>query len=138
MNICIMNTDKWKKQIGKRIKLKSQYINSSGEAILLRNITTLEGEVFRDHIWLPSTKKFEKLNLMKNDQIIFEGKINTYYKGHEPEKIYGVYLYRHDQVLVPDITVKNINILEVIRYVPEPENELENKDELSDENASAI
>lgn len=107
--------DRW--EIGKRYVFKAKYINSNENAILFRQIVS-DGYLFRDHLWIPSTKKFEKLKLNENDEIIFSGKVNNYYKGHEPEKLFGYYIYKHDQVLVPDITIKNIYIMDVIRYIP--------------------
>lgn len=108
----------FEEQIGKEFLFQANYITNSGDAVLLRHIVAVHhDQLFRDHVWLPTSKKFEQLKLTENEQIIFRATVNWYSKGHEPEKIYGTYLYKHDQQLVKDLTLKNIkNPMRVPEY----------------------
>ena len=47
--------------------------------ILLDNVIDIDTNVeFRDHVWIKSTKRFEKLNLKKGDKVLFTARVEEY------------------------------------------------------------
>lgn len=47
--------------------------------ILLENVIDTDTNVeFRDHVWIKSTKRFEKLNLKNGDKVFFTARVEEY------------------------------------------------------------
>lgn len=102
----------WESQIGKRHSFQAKFVFQNNKAALLRRIVSIDGTLFRDHLWIPKAKKFK---LIENGDIIeFSAKVNRYWKGHPGVKMNGYYLYDIDQQLVSALTLTNINTLYVI------------------------
>ena len=48
--------------------------------MLLRDVVTLDGKRFREHMWLPYTKRFKRLKLRQGQSVQFKGKLKQYRK----------------------------------------------------------
>ena len=69
--------------IFKRYGLKSGYKGPSTETILLASIRNAENRLVADHCWFNLTKGFEKLEPLKDGDLIrFEARVKKYEKGY--------------------------------------------------------
>jgi len=66
---------------------KTGYMGDSLETLLFTNVCDFAGNVLTDHIWLNSTKGFEKLDLQIGNIVIFEARVKSYSKGYKGRDI---------------------------------------------------
>lgn len=66
--------------MGKPIELIGVYKYNNGNHMLLHDVVTMDGRPFRDHMWLPYTKRFRKLRLRPDQSVRFKGKLAQYRK----------------------------------------------------------
>lgn len=66
--------------MGKPIELIGVYKRHNGKHMLLRDVVTTDGRPFRDHMWLPYTKRFRRLKLRPDQTVHFKGKLAQYRK----------------------------------------------------------
>jgi hypothetical protein len=50
--------------------------------LLLVDVKTLEGKIVADHIWFTQRKRFEIMGLVPGDQVQFNARVDTYWKGY--------------------------------------------------------
>jgi len=101
----------WFEQISREYVFKATYMSSKDGHMRLIDISTDAGVYFRDHIYLPYTKRFKRLELERFDVIRFRAKVNSYRKKHPA----FVNLPRHPKRLVRMICLTNIHVLGVQR-----------------------
>ena len=53
------------------------------QTVLLLNIKDEKNNVVCDHLWFNMTKGFEKLKLIKGDEIKFNARVQSYEKGYK-------------------------------------------------------
>ena len=94
----------WNVLISKRYTFIATFVHRSGTQILLRDVYRIDGIQFRDHLFLPYTAKFRRLDLKHGDTIRICGKINRYYKRREGYD--GI--PRHRGILNPQLEITNI------------------------------
>jgi len=70
----------WDEMIGKRVRFVAVYTGCTRKGLLLHDVATQAGDSFRDHMWLPNTKRFRKLRLRAGMQISFKAKVKRYRK----------------------------------------------------------
>jgi hypothetical protein len=79
----------WDEMIGKRVSFVARYSGGNRRHMLLHGVETAAGDVLRDHMWLPYTKRFKKLALRRGQYIAFAGKVKKYRK-HDGTWQWGV------------------------------------------------
>ncbi len=97
--------DYWQARISKRYTFTAIYVYHNGTQMLLCDVCRVDGLLFRDHLFLPYTGKFKRLDLKHGDTIRITGKVNRYYKRGEGQR----HVPRHLAILKEDVEITNIS-----------------------------
>lgn len=66
-----------------RYGTKSAYRGYPIVTLLFENVRDKHGDIFSDHIWFTTNKTFEKYSFNEGDNIVFDARVKTYYKGYK-------------------------------------------------------
>ena len=70
---------------------KTTFNGNHIRTVLLRNLTTTDGELLTDHQWLLENLGFQKLNLRYGEKVSFSAVVQRYFKGRNIPDERGVY-----------------------------------------------
>lgn len=101
----------WNKHIGKQYIFTAQYENTQRGKMLLLNIRRQDGELLRQHLLIPYTRRFRKQSLNKGDTLTIRAKVNRYFKKHPHYQ----HLPRHPTRLITKWQLTNIHIIKIER-----------------------
>ncbi|PSN80991.1 hypothetical protein C8B47_03690 [filamentous cyanobacterium CCP4] len=105
------NLMNWNDHIGKQYIFTAQYkLNQRGKMLLL-DVRRQDGELLREHLLIPYTRRFKKQALKRGDTLTLRGKVNRYYKKPPDEK----HAYRNPKTLIAKIQITNIHIIHIER-----------------------
>lgn len=107
---------RWWEQISRRFAFYATILKRSHDGyLLLGDIHTTDGIFFRDHLWVPNTKKFNKLGLDAGDDIFFSAKVNQYMSKPTVE-INGFYVYDDIEKWERKLELTNLNSIEKLGF----------------------
>lgn len=65
-----------------RFGIKKNYHGFAESTICLSNVTDVDGNILKDHIWFSVGKNIGKLKLSENEVIKFDARVSGYTKGY--------------------------------------------------------
>ena len=101
----------WNDHIGKEYIFTAQYALHQKGKMLLRDIRRQDGELLRQHLLIPYTRRFRKHELSSGDLLTVRAKVNRYYKLRPEHKGKR----RHPKLLTPKMQITNIHIIKIER-----------------------
>ena len=105
------NLMNWHDHIGKEYIFTAQYRLTQRGKMLLLDVRRQDGELLREHLLIPYTRRFKKKYLNRGDILRFRGKVNRYFKKHPAFK----HLPRHHSRLITKLQLTNIHIINIKR-----------------------
>ena len=99
-----MTTIDWANRISKRHTFTAIYVHNNGTQMLLRDVYCTNGQLFRDHLFIPYTARMKRLALQRGDCVRLTGKVNRYFKKAAGQKS----VPRHLARLTAQLEITNI------------------------------
>lgn len=97
----------WEGHIGKRYTFTGVFACVQTGHMLLEDVRRTDGVLFRDHLFVPFTRRFKRLDLREGDVLRLSGKVNRYFKKGRHQ--WDVPRFRCE--LSPDLEITNISVI---------------------------
>ena len=102
----------WMDEIGREYQFTARFFGVGlGRKMLLKDVQSIDGTPFRDHLLIPYTNRFRRKNLRRGDCITLRGKVNRYFKKQPGLE----HLPRHPSRLITKLQITNIHIIHIQR-----------------------
>lgn len=101
----------WDDHIGKQYIFTAQYHLHQRGHMILTDVRRQDGELLREHLLIPYTRRFRKRDLSHGDTIRLRGKVNRYFKKRPDHRDKP----RHPKYLMTKYQLTNIHILKIER-----------------------
>jgi len=97
----------WNDHIGKRYQFTAIIQWHNERHICIQDVRRTDGELLREHLFIPYTKRIKKQNIKQGDNLTITAKVNRYYKKRDPTKP------RRHTNLIAQFQLTNIHILSI-------------------------